>query len=56
MVHPGAVFLYFHKPIKLENKLSASKIQLWKRHNLDILLLKEKIEGIRGVGGTAEQF
>lgn len=38
MVHHGAKFFSVHRPVKLENKLSASKIQ--DSHGIDIAIPK----------------
>ena len=34
MIHPGAEFLSISGLVKLENKLSAPKIQLWDRYRI----------------------
>lgn len=44
MTHIGTRFLSICGLMERENKLSASKIQLWDRHRIDIPFLKGEIQ------------
>lgn len=48
-IDPEIKFLFIYRPLKLEHKLSASKIQWWGRHGIDIPILKGKKGRDKGV-------
>lgn len=54
IIHPGTKSSSVHRPMKLEDKLFASKMQWWSRYKIGILILEGKKIGNKRITGLKQ--